>query len=208
MPKDLPLYNAEKLKGKATLFGKGVKYVGVENLDGENGAKGYRAVYAFKDVTALTVRDDASAQSKKSDNAQIMTFKFKKGKRPTLTINIKYPDKKKTDEKPSDTAKKERPEPDPERLKELRELLAGMNFELQIHVAGEITKTNATHVNAAKNGITMMKMDIGKIVMDDALLRRFEGLGNIQSKEEAKALLKEFPHIALETQEKVTVQFK
>ena len=65
---------------------------------------------------------------------------------------------------------------------------------------GDITKTNATY--ADKNTVTILDMNIGKLLENPAQFEKLAAMGPIKDMETAKKMLKDFPGLKIETEEK------
>jgi replicative DNA helicase len=80
-------------------------------------------------------------------------------------------------------------------------------MEVSVAVEGSITKTNAAFVNSSKNGVTLMMMDVGKLIEDDKYREQLAELSRAQEVAEVKEKLKNMPYMKIEFADIVYVNF-
>lgn len=202
---DAKMYKEQEVKDKAADYGQGVSFVSVEDFANTT-HRGYRAVYAFRDVTKITINQNMKAKSGQNAGkpapAENIMFRFAKKPSPTLTMIMpekKGPAEKKAETKPVDDAQME------QQLKQMRLIFDGMRFALVVQMNGEITKTNAANVNG--NAITLYDIEFSKFLDNTEKLKELNAK-KPATMEETKALLKDVPGLVIEPAKKVTVSFK
>ncbi len=202
---DAKIYKEQELRDKAAGYGRGVSYVSVEDIANTT-HQGYRAVYAFSDVTKLTINQNMKAKSGQNAGkpapAENIIFRFVKKPGPTLTLTMpekKGPAEKKAETSPVDDAQME------QQIKQMRMIFDGMRFALVVQVNGEITKTNAANVTG--NAITLYDIEFTKFLDNTEKLKELN-TKKPATMEETKALLKDVPGLVIEPAKKVSVSFK
>ena len=205
-------YDEEKLKKDITKYGENVSYVSSKPLE-KNGKVGYEVIYAFEDITKLTVNENPAGSAMGNmpmmgttgeQPSENLSFEFKKGKTSELTI--KYP--KLSEE--IDKAEEEVPEEvedmemDPSEMEMMKAMFAGMKFSMKFEFDGKITKTNAT--NRDGSTITFVEMDFDEILKDTENFKKLNSLK--ENQKEMKKIMKNFPGVKIEMNEELKVQFK
>ena len=95
----------------------------------------------------------------------------------------------------------------------MKPMLDGMRIRAYVKVNGEITKSDASHVaKSAQTGkkqmITLVDMQLGKLVTDPEKLKKLSALENEKDIRKVAEALNELPEITYELKEKITVDFK
>lgn len=209
--KDGGLIDEKQLKSDAGKMGAGVRFVSVTPLKTDAG-EGYKAVYAFDDVTKLKVNSmpggpfaqGGMGAGTKKDEDDAVSFQFKKGSPSTLTILMKQDAGKKEGKKDREDKEEKggQPEMDPSMLEQFYK---GMKISMVVEMQGTITDTNAEFRSG--NTVTLIGLDF------DSLLGNKEAMntlmqGKVDSVEDMKAFTKKYPGIKIETKDKVQVSFK
>ncbi len=202
-------HNVEKLKADAAKMGTNVKYVSSKALK-KDGKVGYEAVYAFDDVSKLSLETNPAgsmmstpgmSSSESSDNFQ---FIFKKGKTSELTI--KFPE----DEAEGEAMEIEEAEVDPKMMEMMKTMYAGMKIAVKIKFDGKIEKTNATYKDGST--ITIMEMDFDKMMTNESFMKNLasntKGQSDKNMKKTWEKFSKEVPGFKAEFQDEVSVKFK
>lgn len=214
---ELPI-DLDGLEAQAQHMGEGVSFVKAERIKSKDGRSGMRAIYSFKDITKLQLSQqpdmpgpDHMRAGKKDDR---ITFEFKKGDACLLTINMPQPEADNAEAAPAPPVDPAMDLP-PEQMMMMKQMLDGLRIRILVKVDGEIVKTNAGHVDVSagdkhKSIVTLLDMDIGKLVGDDAMLKKLAGAqqGQPPDLNEVKKLLKDVEGLKIETEKKVTVEFK
>lgn len=190
----------DELREKAAEFGEGVRFVSAEPLE-TAGGEGYRAVFAFDDVTALNVQpgnnDGPSLGGEGTQEG--VRFAFEPGSPARLRILVPQE---------GDTASETPPAPADSAqvagaVEMMRAILDGLHVRLIVEPQGTIAETDAAF------------HDDGQIVLTDvsgdALLADREVLEHLAvnpNSGQARSLIAELPGVQVETQEAVTVTFE
>jgi len=222
-PAESPLkhnLDPEQYKKRVPEMGEGVTFDSVKEVKKADGSKGTEAKFLFKDVTKLHLSTEAKGpenestpQQQPAKKASTVTFGFTKGATPTLVINMPKPKAEQqapgADGVPARDTGKTMSE---EEMAQMQQMFDGFRFRMQVKVAGAITKSNATYTEAGPDGkkqvITLLDMDIGKIMKDEAARKKFFAMGKIDDVDTARAKLKDMPGLKMETVEKIEVSFK
>ncbi len=213
------LLDEKKLRKGAEKMGDGVSFVSAREHATDK-SKGYKAVYAFKDISKLRINqnpaDNVPSQpgGNKTAEPEYLSFTFDKGKVSTLTIKLpkskekKSPVKKETQTTDKDKLKRSICDSaigDEKAMEEAKEMFSGMRVAISVELDGKIIKTNATH--AEGNRITVMEMDFAKLLDVPEILQEFAEL-NPSSVETVKEMVKDVPGIRFDLNEEITVSFK
>lgn len=207
---DLALIDRERLRENAGRMGEGVRFVSAKPVRRRQ-ARGFRAVYAFDDITMLKVNQNPADHMPAHGGAEVdgvapeyLTFAFTAGPEATLVIRQNRHVAANARPGHSDVA-----HVDPEDLEaaiaQAREMFDGMRIAVNVVVTGTVIETNASH--RKKNVITLLDMDFDAIAADRRTLRRFSA-ARPQSIAEARALVHDAPGITVETSDAVTVSFR
>ncbi|HEX7535322.1 MAG TPA: hypothetical protein VF343_08695 [Syntrophales bacterium] len=205
--------DAEK---RADSFGVKVKFVSAKSVKTDTGS-GYNAVYAFQDINEVRVNqnpvtkmDGEKTQNSDSPSDEYLLFKFTKG--PSSKLVVILPAQKETAGDKSiaqdsgkavqDKSNKETSAQAPEMMKNL---FQDMKIKISLQFEGTIINTNATYRDGST--VTLIEMDIGKIISNGDLFKQMLAI-NLQSVGETKALYKNVEGLKFETNNPVTVEFR
>ena len=205
------MFSEDKAKARAAELGEGVTYEKTEALNGADGSKGARVTYRFKDINTLKITPgdgmknmspmgEAKADALKK-NATI-AFSYAGG---NLTINMPDPPKADAAAAPAGDNPGMPDMDNPDAQDMAKQMLGGMKVSLKLVAEPGIADTNATYKTA--NAITLMEMDMDKILAKPAALKQF---GKIDKNNPAAAMqaFKGLDGAKLETQKAITVKLK
>ncbi len=206
------IYTIEDLEAEAAAMGEGVTLVSVEPIDNGDMSKGYRAIYAFEDVRALTIEQNAEPPIPDAMGAPVdlpegaseaFAFDFTPGSPAALSIHIPVPDPEDFNNTSAEPASKNDLQSPP--IEMLREMFKGARISLQVEVDGDIMETDASYRTG--NQVTLMDINLEALLEDP---EQFENLSQQQpsSIAEARALLEEIDGIQVETQEVIQIHFE
>jgi hypothetical protein len=210
---EFKMFEEEKIKAKASELGEGIEFVSMKNIVTDE-KEGYTAIYKFKNLNTVKVNQDPSnempmGESKEGSDttSEYVFFKFIKGK--PNRIEFKLPEGKKEDKsvdtpKTDEIAENEIP-PDSADAEKMMKFMKDMRVKIEIKIDGEITKTNATHVDG--NTITLFDIDFAQLLSDKGKFEEFKKL-NPNSFVEIKKLVKDIPGIKVELNKEVFVEFE
>lgn len=205
------MFKEEELRAAATKMGTGVRYVSSQPAKAE-GREGVTAIYAFDDVTKLTVNQNASSASVggASINARSespIIFKLDSGLTGAKVLSITMPEGKPGDQKPAkaqDPA--ENKDMPPEALAMMKSMFQGAKIGIDVEVAGHLIKSNSPYVNGSR--ITLMEVDLGALMEDPATLQKLQGLGPGAGFEQARQALGDVKGIKLPAARTTTIEFR
>ncbi len=203
------LINADDLSRLARAMGEGVRYVSAEPAD-KGGNIGYKATFAFDDISKVHIDPMLGAPSDGDESEEVeaddvISFAFKKGSRPQLTIITDQSENNSDTEDYSDTeSEAQSPEEAAAMANMMKPFLGSMSFSVLVKVDGAISSTNASYVNGST--VTMMDFDMGKIIDNNDLFTKVMADNSMEDEEVRKELAKN--GVLIELQEKVTVDFR
>jgi hypothetical protein len=215
-------FDEAKYRAMAADLGEGVTFVKGGPATKENGSKGVQVNYAFEDITKVKLPmmiDPKEADAGKEEKS-LVTFGFdKKGGESVLTINVPQDKDNQNADKPVehdgvDTPADAAPDAQADMAAAMmKPMLEGMRIRAYVKVDGEITDSTASYVsNSSQTGkkqmVTLMDMQLGKLVADPEKAKKLTALGEIKDPVKAAEMLKEFPEVRYELKEKISVNFK
>ena len=202
---------------KAKELGDGVVFKSVKRSQTDDGSmKGYISYFEFSDVTKLKLESsvenpeaetDQTGAGNKKESEALAKFAFKKGNPAELIIHIPK-DKDEQTIGNSKSKDNDQTPPDSKITEMMLSMFDGMKVGISLKFEGKIKKTNATYMNAEKNGITLFDMDFGKLVKD--LYQKGEDMPDIKDindLETARRLFEKYPYMKFEINEEVSVRF-
>ncbi len=206
------MLNEEGLKAEAARMGPGVTFLSAQRITTDKG-NGFRALYSFPDISRVTLDRNPGADltmpaatkgsrgGTASPAGEFFTFAFEKGSPATLTIIAP-----KIEKAPVKPAAPPPSEADQEKMMAtLKPLYSDLHIALSVEVQGTIVKTNAAW--ASGSTVTLIDMDFGKILADDANFRKLAGAQN-QSIGDVMEMVKAMPGVKLDTQDRVSIRFR
>jgi hypothetical protein len=210
---EFKMFEEEKIKAKASELGEEIEFVSMKNIVTDE-KEGYTAIYKFKDLNKVKVNQDPSDEVPMADqepgsetNNEFVYFKFIKGKPNRLEFTLpegKKEEKSINDTKTEQTTDNKMP-PDSAEVEQMIKVMKDMKAKIEIKIDGEITSTNATHVDG--NTITLFDIDFGQLISNKEKFEEFKKV-NPDSFEEVKKLLKDIPGIKIELNNEVFVEFE
>jgi hypothetical protein len=205
------MFKEDKLREAAASMGQGVRYVSSTPAK-QDGREGVTAIYAFDDVTKLSVTQGMKAPSGGGSSVSV------KNESPILfalapagvgkLLSITMPEGK----KPDATAKPAKPAgtPDmkdmpPEAMAMIKSMFQGAKVGIDVEVDGRVINTNSPHVAGSR--VTLMEVDLGALMEDPAKLEKLQGLGSGASFEQARAVLGDVKGVKLPAARTTTIEF-
>ncbi len=210
-PAPFDLYEPDKLKAQATSMGAGVSFRSAKRAETAD-YSGYTATYAFKDINKLKLNQQKGSPSdatagEKAPSSPVL-FHFKKGSPAKLTIEMP---RDKAAGRNTETPKEEIEAPPANKgaipddeAKKLLETFMGMKMALSVEVNGTIVQTNATHLSG--NRLTIVDLDLAKFGSSLPQLEKLKQL-KTSSLADARELLKDFPGMKVDMNDRLTVVF-
>lgn len=218
------LLEEESLDEMAAQMGPGVRLISAEALDDTGQFIGYTALFEFDDINGLKIDPMEEAPGGApgggeldSDTEELpFTFSFTRGATSKLVVLLDQEDDSDEDfedeydeyDDENYSEDYEVPEAEQEQTEQMLEMMKpffrSMAFGVEIIIEGDISGTNATHRDG--NRITLINMDMGKIIDNDALFTEVINSGDMQD-EKLQAKLEE-AGLQIEAQEEVFVRFR
>jgi hypothetical protein len=207
----------EKLKADAAKMGEGVKFVSANEVTKADGSSGVKAIFAFDDIRKLKISEQPDSPggpgAKKPADGPDITFDFKSKPVPQLVINIPQPE---IDPALVGKKKPAPKEPTPEEMMQLtmmKSMFQGMRMRVLVQVDGRITQTNAKYTSKSKpdgktDVVTIMDMDIGKLMENEANMGLLAGLGGEPDMQAAKEAFSKVPGVKLDPSKKIAIVFR
>ena len=211
------MFGEDAAKKRAEKFGKGVTVSKVEKID-KDGRTGGRVTYAFADINTvglnmsdgaapLTAAGPPAAAEAKAADVKPITFTYQDGQ---LTILMPQPQKEDIAKAKDAAAKADTPAPEAgaetaQIQAMVMQTMKDMKMSAKVVVESGIAESNATYQEG--NTITLMEMDMGKLMADPAILKQLQAL-NLQDPAAFEEKVKGIEGIKGERQEKVTVKVK
>lgn len=205
---DTELCDEEALREDAAKMGEGVALTEVESLE-EEGMRGCRALYTFKDINKVRISQNPSEQvpadmttAAQDAEEEVIRFSFTPGNPATLVIRMPLNINESTDpaatNAPADSTQREM------QMAMFREMFKDARIHMAVEVDGTITETNATYREG--NRFVLVEMDFDTLLQDEEKLGRLVD-ANPSNPAEVKTLLEGVEGIKLETNEAVRIQF-
>ena len=203
----------EKLAGQ---LGEGVRFVSAEPLPEENGRLGFTAQFEFDDISKVGLDPMEGAPEQDSQNVEAdeqsvppYTFQFTQGSPAALVIKVAQENGEATEgssaEEQSESGDESGGQDQEMMTAMMKPYLRNMSFRVQVKIDGTISKTDAAYRDGST--ITLMDMDMGKIIDNETLFKKVMNSDQaFKDKEMLKQLEKE--GIRIEPKEEVTVQFR
>jgi hypothetical protein len=175
-----------------------VKFISGEPIK-EGGLEGYRARYAFDDISKVTVNmEQGGGLAAGSDNRKPpFAFAFNRGD-ATSQLTIQMPDQP-VGNSPlpgiGDGADKAQAA---QAIAMMKTMMKGLYVDVSLNVSGRIVKTNAPYVEG--NRVTLMQIDFDKLIADESALLKLQGAKDLKT-------LSSVPGLKVVAEPKVTIEF-
>ena len=216
-PKAKAPFSEEEATADAAKMGEGVTFVSWEKVETETGV-GQKAVYAFTDITKVTLdqdpknpQGDAPAGGGEEKKKEPIRFKFEAGDTSKLTVVFPPQAAKPEGEAGTEGGTEATPpegeqkEPDPQELEQMKMFFKDMKVSIIIEAGTEVVETNCLYVEGAR--VTLLEMDFG-VLMDN--MEKFKEMAKAKPKtmEETKELLKDVKGFKVTMEPEITIEFK
>lgn len=205
------LIEQDSLNEMAAMMGEGVRLVSATPYPEGGSSIGYSAVFEFDDINGLRIDPMEGAPQPEEEpggEESPFTFQFKPGRTAELVILMDQDDEGDAgeDSEYDDEAEfEEAPAGDDDAMTEMmKPYFSSMSFLVKVVFEGNIQETNASYREG--NSVTLLDMNMGKIIDNDELFKGVMDSGNKQDEEMTAAL--EAAGIRIETQERVSVKFR
>jgi len=206
-----PVLNQADLERMAANMGKGVKLVSREEIKGDNGFEGTKAIFSFADINDIQINQNPSggtSAARSAEPTQNDPVRFTLSRRGgTSTLSINFVDRPAGDKPETVAMSKDMPDlTNPMIMNMLKTMFQGFKINIGLEVAGKIVKTNAEYVTGSH--ITLLEMDVVELLSNEAALKSMQGkIGPGMSFSEIKPLLKDVKGIKIDGPA-ITVEFR
>ncbi len=203
---DPNMINEVELKKMASLMGEGVVLDRVEPMAASSNFAGYMAYFTFPDISKVqTSRSPITSPGEvEIDKSDWISFDFKKGRTPVLTIITPPESTSDYDSEDEDMELETNQQADPSMMEQMKQVYKSIEFWIRIKVDGDIKKTNASYANGSV--VTIMDMKFDKIVENDELFTKMTA-GSEDDMEEYKDELEKLG-VKIDFQEKIEISFR
>lgn len=207
--------NESDLDELAVAMGPGVRFVSAEPLPENEQSFGYTAVFEFDDINTLAIDPMEGAPQSSDDGMEgedeepPFTFQFKRGATSELIVFMDQEDNEddefedEFEDEGFDESEAEQQQ-DEQMAEMMKPYFRSMSFDVKIEFEGSIRDTNAKYRDG--NTVTLVDMDMGKIVDNDDLFKAVINEGDLQD-DEMTARLEE-AGIRMENQERIFIRFR
>lgn len=197
------LQDEEAHKIRAEEMGEGVTFEKMEKLE-ENGKKGVRVTYKFKDINKLKAAPGNSMEGMSDDVAE---------EDKSEPVKFTYEDGKLTFKMPQPEQEEESKDADPAADAEMegmaamaKQMMGDMKMSMKLVVPSGIVETNATFHEG--DTITLMEMNMAKVMEKDENFNKFMKLSNNSDQTKTLNALKDIEGVKVEAKPEVTVTVK
>jgi hypothetical protein len=202
------MLSEDKAKGRAGKLGEGVQFVKIEPVE-DNGSKGARATYAFKDISKLTLSTSEGSKAmqmpgtpkpEKAPKEAPIRFEFANSE---LTVHMPKPDRNAA-EKPEAPAEQADMD-NPEAKAMMKQMFGDMKMSIKIKAESGIASSDATH--QIDDTVTLMEMNFGKLIENEENLKK---LATMDQNDPQKAMesLKGIEGISFEVKPTIKIKLK
>ncbi len=200
------MFDEVKLRAAAKKMGPGVRFVSSTPFKNAQ-IQGVKALYAFDDVTKIRLEQKPSGLDSSPDTTvegrpkEELLFKFGKSAAGNPVVTVVFPGNK--FEEAKSKAKEQAADPSAAGAMEMmKQILKGMRIAIALRVDGRIIKTNSQYVDGPQ--ITLLDIDFDQLTADPKIL---EKMGQPNSLEEAKVMLKGVKGVKVTLDKEVMVEF-
>lgn len=201
------MFDPEDLKNKAGDYGEGVELVKTETLERKT-MTGYSAVYRFKDINKLELKDDPVSKmpddipGQEEETGSPYTFSFVKGDPSTLKI---FFDPGEEEEEFESDEEWESDDENDMMFQQVKDMMRDMKTSIVIEIDGEIVNTNATYVK--DNKITLIDLNFGTLFNNPEKLEQFKKM-KPKGFDKVKEFLSDVDGVKVELNKELVVKFK
>lgn len=200
------LVSEEKAKERAAELGEGVTFEKAEAIE-KNGGKGGRITYRFANINKLKIAPGDSMKNAMPEapgneaveaESQPVAFKYADGE-----LTILMPEPKKPEAAPEGANELDADNPQMEEM--MKQMFADMKVSFKLVIEPGIAESNATHKDG--DTITLMEMDMGKVVQNKEGLKKLTSL-NQEDPSVAMEQMQGIEGVKVEAQREVKVKLK
>ncbi len=194
----------------ATSLGPGVSLVSAEPHADSEQFFGYTAVFEFDDINTLAIdpmegAPNAEGSAEDEESEAPFTFEFKPGATSELVVYMEQDEESEDEFADEEFQESEAEKQQNEQMAEMmKPYFRSMSFDVKIEIDGKIRDTNASYRDG--NTVTLIDMDMGKIVDNDKLFKEVINENNMQDDEMVAKLEK--AGIRIENKEEIFIKFR
>jgi len=214
-PSVADMFKEDELRAAAAQMGTGVRFVSSTPAKAD-GKEGVTALYAFDDVTKLSVSQNMKTPGKSAPSGPAdspMVFALAPAAGGSKILSIKMPEKNQAEMKKAAAAKKEKTDGPgdmkdvpPEMLAMMKGMFQGAKIGIDVEVAGNLIKSNSPYVTGSR--VTLMEVDLGALMEDPTRFQKLQELGPGASFEEARKVLGDVKGIKLPPGPVTTIEWR
>ncbi|MEK7865496.1 MAG: hypothetical protein AAB434_02355 [Planctomycetota bacterium] len=214
-------FSEDEAKADAAKMGEGVTFVSWEKVETET-AIGQKAVYAFTDISKVTLSQDPKNPNEGmgpggggEEKKKPITFKFEGGDTSKVTVVFPPPDKKPEAEGEGEGEGEvegdatppagEEKEPSPEEMEQAKMFFKDMKISIVVEAGSEVVSTNSLFVEGTR--VTLVEMDFGALMENMDMFKEM-AKKKPKSMEETKELLKDVKGFKVNPDPEITIEFK
>jgi hypothetical protein len=200
------MFDETQARAAAEQLGRGVRFVSSEPLT-RGDLQGARMVYAFDDVNTLTIQQDPPGDvlgggAKSTSEPLALRLTRQANGHALLTVDLEGGSRETKSTAPAAKAGRDDMPPGMEAM--VAQLFEGFRISIDVEVAGVIARTSSPFATGSR--VTVLEMDLGMLVKDQANLKRFGSIGPDVGVAEMIPLLKDVKGIKV-NQSPITIEF-
>lgn len=205
----LDVFDEEKLRADAAKLGEGVRFVSTGKIV-RGDMQGARVVYAFDDVSALTIQPDppmgAIGDAAPAGNgSEPLDLAFTRLPNGHTLLTVRFDEREAPGRKKAPASGKTAGGPMPDGMDDMmRQMFDGFRVAIDVEVNGAIVNTSSPFVDGSR--VTVLEMDLGLLLRDSANLKILDRIEPGASVAEMMPLLKDVKGIKVNPSP-VTIEF-
>jgi hypothetical protein len=205
---DLDLFDEAALRAGATKLGPGVRFVSTEQVT-RGDMRGAKVIYAFDDVSALTIQPDPPMEAfgdgpSKGAAGEALDLALTRLPNGNALLTVRFDEAGGSKKKAAAPGKAPKGATPPGMEEMMRQMFDGFRVAIDVEVNGRVVNTSSPFVDGSR--VTVLEMDLGQLVRDDANLKLLEKLDPGAGVAEMMPLLKDVKGIKV-NQSPLTIEF-
>lgn len=202
------LFDEATLRADAGRLGTGVRFVSTERV-ARGDMRGARVIYAFDDISALTIQPDPPMEvfgdmPTKGSAAGALDLALTRLPNGNALLTVRLDEAGRSKKKAAAPGKAPKGETPAGMEEMLRQMFDGFRVAIDVEVNGRLVNTNSPFVDGSR--VTVLEMDLGQLLRDDANLKVFEKLDPGASVSDMMPLLRDIKGIKV-NQSPLTIEF-
>jgi hypothetical protein len=205
---DLDLFDEATLRAGAAKLGPGVRFVSSEPIS-RGDMRGAKVIYAFDDVSALTLQPDPPMEAlgdvaPKGATAEALDLALTRLPNGNALLTVRFDEAGGSKKKAAPPGKAPKGTTPPGVEEMMRQMFDGFRVAIDVEVNGRVVNTSSPFLDGSR--VTVLEMDLGQLVRDDANLKLLEKLDPGAGVAEMMPLLRDVKGIKV-NQSPLTVEF-